>query len=171
MAPQTVRYLYNLAWKNRQASASDLAQALSMGIWVTVTAQTVRRTLHYVNRCGRIQEKKSLFAVRHKTASLNFAEEHEKKPGEYWKHILWSDETKINLFSSDGVQHVWREPGQDYHSEYIVPAVKHGGGSVMIWGWMSAKGVGEFLKKKKVLNYDMATYVTWLELKCWKNKK
>ena len=71
-----------------------------------MTAQTVRRTLHYVNRCGRIQEKKSLFAVRHKTESLNFAEEHEKKPGEYWKHILWSDETKIHLFGSNGVQHV-----------------------------------------------------------------
>ena len=87
--------------------------------------------------------KKTLLALRHKTARLNFAKEHEKKPDEYWKHILWSDETKIHLFSSDGVQHVWREPGQDYHSECIVLTVKHGGGSVMIWGCMSAKGVGE----------------------------
>ena len=46
-------------------------------------------------------------------------------------------------FSSDRVQHVWCEPGQDYHSECITPTVKHGGGSVMIWGCMSAKGVGE----------------------------
>ncbi len=26
---------------------------------------------------------------------------------DYWNHVLWSDETKINLFGSDGVKHVW----------------------------------------------------------------
>ncbi len=25
-----------------------------------------------------------------------------------WNHVLWSDETKINLFGSDGVKRVWR---------------------------------------------------------------
>ena len=52
-----------------------------------------------------------------------------KKPDEYWEHIIWSDETKIHLFGSDGVQGVWCEPGQDYHSECIVlPRVKDSGG-------------------------------------------
>ncbi|KAF1386404.1 hypothetical protein PFLUV_G00094470 [Perca fluviatilis] len=31
---------------------------------------------------------------------------------DYWNHVLWSDETKINLFGSDGVKRVWRQPGQ-----------------------------------------------------------
>ena len=34
------------------------------------------------------------------------AKEHEKKPDEIGQHIIWSDETKINEFSSDRVQHV-----------------------------------------------------------------
>ncbi len=25
---------------------------------------------------------------------------------DYWNHVLWSDETKINLFGSDGVKRV-----------------------------------------------------------------
>ncbi len=26
---------------------------------------------------------------------------------DYWNHVLWSDETEINLFGSDGVKRVW----------------------------------------------------------------
>ena len=62
---------------------------------------------------------------------------------DYWKDVLWSDETKINLFGSGGVQHVWRRPGQEFNDQCIVPTVKHEGGSVMIWGCMSLAGTGE----------------------------
>ena len=79
----------------------------------------------------------------HGTKLQDETKEREKKPDEYLEHILSSNETKINLLGSHGVQHVWREPGQDYHSECIVQTVRHGGGSVVIWGCMSAKGVGE----------------------------
>lgn len=58
MTPRTVRYLHNLALKNRRASASDLAQGLSTEIGVSVTAQTMQRTLHNVNLYGRRPRKK-----------------------------------------------------------------------------------------------------------------
>ncbi len=58
-------------------------------------------------------------------------------------HVLWSDETKINLFGSDGVKRVWRQPGEEYKDKCVLPTVKHGGGSVMVWGCMSAAGTGE----------------------------
>ena len=35
--------------------------------------------------------------------------------------ILWSDETKIELFGLNAKRHVWRKPG-------IIRTVKHGGG-------------------------------------------
>ncbi len=44
-----------------------------------------------------------------------------------------SDETKINVFGSDGVKRVWRQPGEEYKDKYVLPTVKHGGGSVMVW--------------------------------------
>uniref|UniRef100_A0AAZ3R2P6 Tc1-like transposase DDE domain-containing protein n=1 Tax=Oncorhynchus tshawytscha TaxID=74940 RepID=A0AAZ3R2P6_ONCTS len=41
--------------------------------------------------------------------------------------ILWSDESKIELFGLNANRHVWRKPG-------AIPTVKHGGGSIMLWG-------------------------------------
>ncbi len=60
---------------------------------------------------------------------------------DYWNHVLWSDETKIILFGSDGVKHVCRQPGEEYKDKCVLPTVKHGGGSVMVWGCMSAAGI------------------------------
>ncbi len=54
-------------------------------------------------------------------------------------HVLWSDETKINLFGSDGVKRVWRQPGEEYKEKCVLPTFKHGGESVMVWGCMSAE--------------------------------
>ncbi len=62
---------------------------------------------------------------------------------DYWNHVLWSDETKINLFGSDGVKRVWQQPGEEYKDKCVLPTVKHGGGSVMVWGCMNAAGTGE----------------------------
>lgn len=51
--------------------------------------------------------------------------------------FLWSDESKFNLFSSDGIRYVRRPPGRRYSPRYQVPTIKHGGGSVMVWGKQS----------------------------------
>uniref|UniRef100_A0AAZ3QWW5 Uncharacterized protein n=1 Tax=Oncorhynchus tshawytscha TaxID=74940 RepID=A0AAZ3QWW5_ONCTS len=47
--------------------------------------------------------------------------------------IPWSDETKIELFDLNANLHVWRKPG-------TIPTVKHGGGSIMMWGCFSVAG-------------------------------
>ncbi len=42
----------------------------------------------------------------HKKACKQFAEYKQTKDMDYWNHVLWSDETKINLFGSDGDKRV-----------------------------------------------------------------
>ncbi len=46
--------------------------------------------------------------MMHKKARKQFSEDKQTKDKDYWKCDLWSDETKINLFGSDGVKRVWR---------------------------------------------------------------
>ncbi len=74
---------------------------------------------------------------------------------DYWNHVLWSDETKINLFRSDGVKRVWQQPGEEYKDKCVLPTVKHGGGSVMVWGCMSAAGTVELQFIKGSMNANM----------------
>ncbi len=82
----------------------------------------------------------------HKKARKQFTEDKQTKGMDYWNHVLWSDETKIHLFGSDGVKRVRRQPGEEYKDKCVLPTVKHGGGSVMAWGCMSAAGTGEFIE-------------------------
>ncbi len=80
--------------------------------------------------------------MMHKKARKQFAEDKQTKDMDYWNRVLWSDETKINLFGSDGVKRVWRQPGEEYKDKCVLHTVKRGG-SVMVWGCMSAAGTGE----------------------------
>ncbi len=61
----------------------------------------------------------------------------------YWNHVLLSDDSKVNLFESDGVQHVWRCPREEYQENCAFTIVKRGGGSIMVWGCMNTAGTGE----------------------------
>ncbi len=79
--------------------------------------------------------------MMHKKARKQFAEDKQTKDMDYWNHVLWSDETKINLFGSDCVKRVWWQPGEEYKDKCVLPTVKHGGGSVMVWGCMRATGM------------------------------
>ncbi len=55
----------------------------------------------------------------HKKARKQFAEDKQIKHMGYWNHVLLSDETKINLFGSDGVKRVWRQPGEEYKDKCV----------------------------------------------------
>ncbi len=92
-----------------------------------VSAQTIRRTLHQIGLHGCRPRRKTLLKMMHKKADVAC-----------WNHILWSDETKITLFGSDGVKGVWQQPGEEYKDKCVLPTVKHGAGSVMVWGCISA---------------------------------
>ncbi|OXA41532.1 Transposable element Tc1 transposase [Folsomia candida] len=54
-------------------------------------------------------------------------------------HILWTDESKFNVFGSDGRRRVWRYPKEALNPKNLNPTVKHGGGSVMVWGCMASR--------------------------------
>ena len=74
---------------------------------------------------------------------------------DYWNHVLWSDEMKINLFCSNGFKHVWRRPGEEYKDKCVMPTIKLGGRNVMVWGCMSAAGVGELYFTEGNMNSNM----------------
>ena len=53
------------------------------------------------------------------------------------KKILWSDETKIELFGLNAKCYVWKKPG-------TIPTVTHCCGSIMVEGFRDGCPSGEF---------------------------
>ena len=132
-----------LSLKDRRRSAFSIAAEIEEVGGQPVSAQTICCTLHQIGVHGCYPRRKPLLKMIHKKASKQFAEDMSTKHMDYWNHVLWSDEMKINLFGSDGFKHVWQRPGEEYKDKCVMPTVSHGGGNIMVWGWMIAAGVGE----------------------------
>ena len=94
-------------------------------------------------------------------ARLDFAKKYKDMPLSYWRKVLWSDESKFNLKASDGIQKVWRKPGEAYKLSCTRGTVKHGGGNIMVWGSMAYNGVGKLHFIDETMNADL--YISILE--------
>ena len=62
--------------------------------------------------------------------------------------IPWSDETKIELFGLNAKCYVWRKP-------VTIPMVKHGGGSIILWGYFSAARTGRLVRIEGKINREI----------------
>ncbi|KAG2468420.1 TCB1 transposase, partial [Polypterus senegalus] len=112
------------------------------GVGVSIFKSTIKRRLHESKYRGCTAWCKPLISLKNRKARLDFAKEHLKKPAQFWKNILWTDETKINLYQNDGKKKVWRRRGTAPYPKHTTSSLIHGGGSVMAWACMAASGTG-----------------------------
>ncbi|GFV77534.1 transposable element Tcb2 transposase [Trichonephila clavipes] len=122
--------------KNPFVSGITLANNVASTSGVQICAQSVQNVLHDAHIYGRYPRKKPLITERSRLKRFEFAKEYINKPIDSWKNAIFSDESKFNIFKSDGRKLVWRKPCTAFHTKNVLPTVKHGGGSVMIWGCM-----------------------------------
>ena len=69
---------------------------------ITISEQTVRRRLHEIGLKGRGTRKKPYVNKVNRDKRLEYAKTYREKPLGYWNNVLWTDESKFNLFGSDG---------------------------------------------------------------------
>ena len=121
----------------------DLVNDLK-AVGTTITKRTISNTLHREGLKSCCASKVPLLKKAHVQARLNFAKEHLDDPEEAWEKVMWSDETKIELFGINSTCHIWRKRNAEYNPKNTIPTVKHGGGNLMFWGCFSAKGTGPY---------------------------
>ena len=78
------------------------------------------------------------------TTRLEFAKKHLDSQTMRNK-ILWTDETKSELFGLNAKCHVWKKPG-------TIPTVKHCGKGIMLWGCFSVAGTGRLVRIEGKIN-------------------
>ena len=79
-----------------------------------------------------VKKKKPLLSARYRKRRLVFALKHRNWAVEDWKRVIWSDETKINRFESDGRQLVWKQKGEGLIQREVQGTVKFDQGNIMI---------------------------------------
>ncbi|KAK3512329.1 hypothetical protein QTP70_005794 [Hemibagrus guttatus] len=154
ISPRGVKMITRTVSKNPRTTRGDLVNDLQRA-GTKVTKATISNTLRRQGLKSCSARRVPLLKPVHVRARLKFATEHLDDPEEDWENVIWSDETKIELFGKNSTCRVWRRKNAELHPKNTIPTVKHGGGNIMLWGCFSAKGPGRLIRVKERMNGAM----------------
>jgi hypothetical protein len=98
--------------------------------------------------------KEPYLRLAYKNKRLRWATEHRHWTEEDWKKVLWTNESKFELFESQRRTFVIRRKIEKMLEECLTPSVKHGGGNVMVWGCFGGGKVGDLYRVKGILKKE-----------------
>ena len=101
------------------------------------------------------KQKKAFITAGYKKARLDFAETHKYRTLNDWKSVIWSDETKINILSSNGLKLTYKKKGEGLTPRTVLGILKFGRGNLVIWGCLSWEGPGYACKIDRRMDGDM----------------
>ena len=136
-------------------TAVEVATHLAYDAGTIVSPTTVRRVLKEGGLYAAPKVKKPLLSLRHRKARMDFATHHKDWTIADWRKVVWSDETKINRLGSDGRVWCWKRHREMLSNRTCQATVKHGGGSLMVWGCMTAQGIGYLMRIEGNMDADL----------------
>lgn len=128
--------------KNPSASARQVKQSVN----INVSVKTIKRRIKDAGLQSFLKRKKPFISDRNKKKRLAFAKKYINKPLAFWENVVWSDESKFELFGSKRRGRVWRRRGEAFKPQMVHSTIKHGGGNVLVWGCFSKNGVGNLIR-------------------------
>ena len=136
------RLLVRFCKNNPLMTAVELNSIMHQFHGTNCSIDTTKRRLRQNNLYGCRPVKKPLISARNLRTRIKFARDHLSWTVNDWSKVLFSDESKFRLFSSDGVRYVRRPIGDRFNPKYQLPTVKHGRGNGMVWGCFSHDNLG-----------------------------
>ena len=127
---------------DRRKSALSVKSKLKTELGLTISESTIRRRLNEIGFNGRVASKKPYVSKDNRVKRLHYSKTYLEKLLGYWNEVLCSDETKFNLFGSNGKVMIWRTTKEEMDPKCTV---KQDGGSVMCCDCMPSAEVGKFV--------------------------
>lgn len=101
-----------------------------------------------------VLKKTPLLKVKHTKYRLAYASNHLEHGSKYW-----SNETK--LFGYMNSRYAWRKVNKAHKLKNSLPAIKHGGRHILLWGCFAVSGPGELVRVQGIM--DKEQYFTILK--------
>ncbi|TFY81292.1 hypothetical protein EWM64_g2724 [Hericium alpestre] len=111
---------------------------------------TVRRMFIRLGLYGRVHWHKPFLSKIHRHKRRIWAESHVDWTLKDWQQVVFSDESKFNLWFSDGRRYCRRRPGEQFLDRNLEKTVKHGGGSLQVC--LTAQGTGRLHRVEGRMN-------------------
>lgn len=95
---------------------------------------------------------------------MSWAKQHKHWSQEQWDSVHWSDESRFEVCVGDSRSRVIRKKEEAYRTDCLKRKVKFPA-SVMVWGSMSARGVGSLHFVEGIVNADKYIHILESHLK------
>ena len=139
---RTARHAAHLICTGACDNAMDIVRVWAKTPLECYSVATIRNMLRSQGLHGRVRQYKPFLTRRHMKSRLAFAKKYRSKSKEWWRRTMFSDETRIKCFGSDGRIWCWRMINELPTSRTTHPTVKNNKGDFMIWACFSYASVG-----------------------------
>ena len=103
-----------------------------------IHARTVRRRLRDRHLRARRPYRGPVLTPRHLQQRLLWCRRHLNWTRRQWGDVLFTDESKFNVYMADGRQRVWRRRGERFANCCVQQHDRWGGGSVLVWAGVTS---------------------------------
>ena len=138
--------------KDRFVTETAISKRSNANFRIKISRNTISRRLREINLTNRVAFTKPYISKKNKMSRLKFATEHVICLVKQWNYVYSSDVWKFIRFGCDGRRFVRRSPKERYSPQCTKSSIKFGGGSVMVFGMISAAGTGPLVRLHGKIN-------------------
>lgn len=131
------RHLRILHLRNRFLTVTESA---TTGLGHAISRRTAARRLRQHGIRAYRPNRGVHLTRQHRRQRLQWARNVRQWQARNWRRVIFSDESRFQLYKNDGRTRVYRRRGERFRRCCIQTVVPFGGGSVMVWGGISGQG-------------------------------